>query len=226
MNIRYVFALLFLYTSGTALKANGLLDNLQSFVSACYHKPFEMGTIAPCSDSVGHAISLYVKPGMRCLEIGSGPGNLTLHIAEALQGKGLVDAVEINEDLCKIARENLKQYDMVTVRCCSILDWQPVDYKYDVVICTLPFNYFSQGFTAEIINHVKNLITPEATFSYVEYLLLGKIKSIFLLGNAKKNFTALQEYLFELQQEHLIASDDVYLNVPPLRIYHLALLNE
>jgi len=208
------------------MHAQGLLHNVTTFVSACYHKPAEMGTVVPCSDAVGQAIVRYVKPGMRCLEIGSGTGNLTPHIIQALQGQGFVDAVEINEELCQVAGEHLKAYDNAHVRCCSILDWSPSEYKYDVVICTLPFNVFSKNFTAQVINHVKTLITPDATFSYVEYLLLGKIKSIFLYGDAGKDFAALREYLSDVQDVYMITSTDIYLNIPPLRIYHLALGHE
>lgn len=223
---KLLIALLFTYSSFT--QGRVVLD-IPKFVVAFCKNPNQMGTIAPCSRFVARELGRYVKKesvGKYYLELGCGTGNVTeTLVRDVLSSEDHLDAIELSPELAAIAQERLAQYPNVTVHCCSALDWHP-DVKYASVFSTLPFNAFSVDLVNSILDHTRSFMEEEATFSYVEYALFGKVKRNFLFGESYKKFEMMYSYLESVRSKYLYDSHVVYRNLPPLHVYHLRFDNE
>lgn len=201
--------------------------NLLSFESLLFIKEFclhptEVGAIAATSSFTGKELCHYIsqdpdREGLRILEIGAGCGNVTKIISEQMLPQDHLDSVEINAKLCEKIHEHIGSPSNVSVECCSILDWSP-SYKYDMIISTLPFNSFSFGFFKDVFQHISTLGTQDVVFSYVEYMGFGKLKSIFSFD---ENVKKIKLFLKQLHRDKAVRIENIWLNVPPLKVYHL-----
>lgn len=196
------------------------MDRLSLFVEFCKN-PFEVGAIAPSSSYTGEELCSFisqdsVRPGLRILEIGGGYGNISEIIGGQMLEQDHLDVIEINPELCNKIEMRVSGCKNVTVQCCSILDWNPSE-RYDLIISTLPFNAFSYTLFAEIFAHIRTLGKKEVVFSYIEYLVIGKIRDFF---SQNKEVKRIKEYLKKEWQKS-VKIQKVWLNLPPLNVYHL-----
>lgn len=185
-------------------------------------KPTEVGAIVGTSSFSANELCHYLskrdkesKP-LQILEIGGGYGNVSRIIAEHMLQQDFLDIVEINPAFCEKIEEKVCQYNNVSVQCCSITDWKP-EFQYDLIICTLPFNAFSFDLFQEIFAHIRTLGKPNVIFSYVEYLGLGWLKTMFSFD---KNIRRIKAF-FKEEKKKTVRKIKVWLNIPPLRVCHL-----
>ncbi|NBV40566.1 methyltransferase [bacterium] len=198
------------------------MQETYTFLKTCYQKPGQMGAVFPTSSYAMQQLVKHVSPGVFCLEIGSGTGNVTEQIANKLADTGFVDAVEIDTELCVLAQKRIDQ-TCVRIQNCSILEWKP-QYQYDVVVCTLPFNVCSSGFVKSVLDHVIPFIKPGGHFMYIEYLWLADIKQIFLFGQDRIDFITMRALLAQFRNQYKTSWTDVYANIPPVRVYDIEVM--
>ncbi|OGB86473.1 hypothetical protein A3J41_02865 [candidate division TM6 bacterium RIFCSPHIGHO2_12_FULL_38_8] len=195
-----------------------------TILSRFVQNPTQMGEVAPISDSAGKELAKFVSQpavvGKKYLEAGGGCGAVSVQIAEVLHPKDHLDVIEINPEMCEILCKRLQKYKNVSVHCCSILDWRPA-YRYDGIISTLPFNSLGIDFTKKAIQYFKEVADKDCIVSYVEYPIVGQLLQHFYFGDQKINFQAVQEFLKSVREQWMLEKKVIYLNVPPIAIYHL-----
>lgn len=217
-------SLSFLYIS---MQPTTTFVEVMTVFSRFVQDPKQVGEIAPLSDAAGKELARFVGlpssiEGRKYLEAGGGCGAVSVQIAESLRPNDHLDVIEINEKMCEILKKRLSKYENVTVHCCSVLDWNP-QVKYDGIISTLPFNSLGIDFTKKSINYFKKVAAQDCIFSYVEYPIVGQVFQHFYFGEKKDNFKAVQKFLTAMRSLLLIDEKMIYLNVPPIAIYHLCL---
>jgi SAM-dependent methyltransferase len=79
-----------------------------------------------------------IPKGGRILEVGCGTGQATIPFA--VRGYSML-CLDIGEDLVRIARENLKNYPRVEVRCVSFEDWEPERNAFDLLTAATAFHW-------------------------------------------------------------------------------------
>lgn len=203
------------------------LSEVFTVLSSFMKNSAEVGEVAPLSESAGKELAKFVGKvssvqGKKYLEAGGGCGAVSVQIAELLQSNDHLDVVEINPEMCEVLKTRLKKYSNVTVRCCSILDWNP-EYRYDGIVATLPFNSLGIDFTKKAILYFEKIANQKCVFSYVEYPIVGQLFQHFYFSERKNNFKAVQEFLHTIREQWLLETKIIYLNVPPIAIYHLCL---
>lgn len=189
--------------------------------------PAQVGEIAPMSRKTGFELARFVgtddeaRPH-RYLEAGGGCGAVSVCIANKLRTQDHLDVIEIDPKMCEILQERLQSFTNVSVHCCSILDWNP-EYKYDGIVCTLPFNSLGVDFARATIQHFIELSGPNCTLSYVEYPIINNVLQYFYGPQRKDMFRKVQKYMQTVREDRLVKQSFIFMNVPSTEVYHLAL---
>ena len=194
-----------------------------TFIKGILKHPETVGAFFPCSHFTGDQICSFIdhtNGPLRILEIGSGTGPLTKSIQERLQDGDTLDLVEIMPEYCKELEQLFGDDERISLFCGSILDWNP-EQKYDVIICSIPFNIFKADFVKSVLDHVQVLSKPNATFSYIELMWVTRIKKAFLDKAEKESLEQTLGIMKGIRQEFGIRTDKVYLNVTPVYVHHL-----
>lgn len=198
------------------------------FAKEFFKSPGGVGTVFPCSQSVGAELVKYIvksqqsnpsKP-LRILEVGAGTGSITEVIASSLRSIDCLDAVELSEDMSVVLHKKFDSKSNISVHCISILDWSP-QYHYDFIISTLPFTLFDIDMMVNAIEHLKKLIKPYGVLSFVAYLGGSTLKSFFAFGGQGREQRKKSAILKNLRGTYEIGSTVVWKNVPPINVYHL-----
>ena len=85
-----------------------------------------------------------LKPGMRVLDLASGPGEPAIAFAEALGEEGLVIASDTSSGLLEIAKENAEQKDLKNIQF-QIIDAHNLpfaDRSFDLITCRFGVMFF------------------------------------------------------------------------------------
>lgn len=99
-------------------------------------------------DAVFDAIETVVPPPARVLEIGPGPGQATLPLAE--RGYSVI-GVELGKNLARVARRRLAAYPGVKIVRANFHDWRPsIPGSFDLVLAASAFHWIDDeiGFAA------------------------------------------------------------------------------
>jgi len=183
----------------------------------------KVGAFFPCSRFTAKKVCSFIdhaKGPLEILEIGSGTGALTHEIINCIREGDHLDLIELLPEYCNALEPLVTK--QVHLFCGSILDWNP-GKKYDIIICSLPFNRFEPTFVQQILDHIQSLAKPGCIFSYVELMWVTTLKSLFLSGNKKENLTKTRTLMRNLRIQKGIRTDKVYANITPIYVYHLGL---
>lgn len=209
-----MFSGVFLDVSGSSVE----------FFKGIIRNPRQVGAFFPSSGAVAAEL---VKPmnmtheNIRVLEIGGGTGQITATITKHLGARSL-DVVELDPDYCDVLEQRFGSLPSVNIVRGSILDWNP-EYKYDVIICTLPFNSFDLSLTRPLIEHIKKLAKPGAAFSYIELHGVTNVGKIVLPAEKKEKLKATLSFMHDFKAAHAQQSETVLYNVPPMYVHHCKL---
>lgn len=187
--------------------------------------PKFVGAVAPLSQSVAKRLVKYFnlrKAGeaWRVLEVGAGTGSVTSTIIEQLGPNDLLDVIEIDASCVELLKEKFGSDKRVQVHGLSILDWNP-DYKYDLIISTLPMNSFSPSMVKEILEHYQAMSSKEGICTYVEYMGLAKLNRFFSGSKNRRISKNRMSVLSDFHKDHLIEKSSVLTNFLPCNVYHL-----
>lgn len=226
------FGLFFLLSLSTSILTHQEQERF-SFWHGILRNPAQVGAIAPCSSRVAQEISKHIntainnrtdtKQPMHILEVGGGCGALTEEIEKKLNETGemyLLDVLEIDAHYCTILQEKFKHNPRVQIRCVDATTWSP-SYCYDVIISSLPFTSLPNEVVMAMVNQFKNLVKKGGFISYLEYILLARLKKAFLLGEKKKEFEEKISVLSDFKKDFGIETTKIWLNIMPANIHHL-----
>lgn len=209
------------------IKFNDIID-ITKFVIGFVKNPLKVGSIFPCSSSVGEEIIKYYKKQIknhselpiRIIEVGAGTGSLTQVIVKYLRSIDHFDIIEISPDFCSILQEKFGKYPNISIHCSSITEWQP-SYQYNFIICTLPFVSLEKSFMNVAIDHLLHITKPDGIFSYVSFAGIANLKVPFLKKQAQNDHKEKMNRLRKLRDDYQIDSATIFQNFPPIRVYHL-----
>lgn len=187
--------------------------------------PKFVGAVAPLSQSVAKRLVKYFnfrKDGKpwKILEVGAGTGNVTSAIIEQLGPRDYLDVIEIDDSCVRLLKEKFDSDPRVHIHGLSVLDWQP-DYKYDLIISTLPLNSFSPSMVKEILEHYQVMSNEEGICTYVEYIGLAKLNRFFSGSKQRRISNKRMNVLSDFHKQHLIEKSSVLTNFLPCNVYHL-----
>jgi ubiquinone/menaquinone biosynthesis C-methylase UbiE len=113
----------------------GQVGHARLQVLARAQRPFTLSLL----DQVG------LRPGMRCVDLGCGGGDVTFDIAERVGEAGRVTGLDMDEVKLSFAREVAAQRGLTNVafQVANVNDWQEVDV-YDLVYCRFLLQHLSQ----------------------------------------------------------------------------------
>lgn len=201
-------------------------DTLLPFFKGFIANPRDVGTFLPCSVYVADEITNHLETEddqVRVLEVGAGTGAFSTTLVKKLQSTGkpyLLDLVEIDQSYCQVLQEMFKDNPFVNVHCVSILDWAP-NYNYHRMVTSLPFNLFPIQMLEQILLKYEDLMIPGGILSYVEYMGFAYVKNAFVFGDIKQEIAAKAQLLSQFKLRHNAGKNSVYLNIPPIYVYHL-----
>ncbi len=191
-----------------------------------------IGAIAPFSKNTAKAIFKSVLPKINdlqkdetlmFLEVGPGTGALSQHFVNKLEKLKInyqLDLVELNPEFCDILKEKFKGNSKVNIYCHDITTWKTTN-KYHLIASTLPFNMtiFTPDLIKTILSKYESLIKVNGMILYVEYILMGNIKKIFLNSKEKTEYENKHEILNAFREKHSTITETVLANIPPTYVY-------
>jgi phosphatidylethanolamine/phosphatidyl-N-methylethanolamine N-methyltransferase len=198
------------------------------FTGCAIHKAYQkdaarVGEVAPCSARVAKKITEPIVKNhspKRIIEVGAGSGALTNKILEKMTDLDHLDLIEIEPLLCDVLREKFGALKNVSIQCMDFLEWKP-SAQYDYVVSTLPFNSFSPDLVQRLVDHLIEISKDGAYLGFVEYKWLSSFKLIGLPKKEKATFQKTREIIKNFRNKYGYYATDVYINFPPLIIYHL-----
>ena len=199
-------------------------NTLFSFVYQALRNPSVVGALSPCSPYVAREIVEHFANSkkLRILEVGAGTGTLSYYIVHALKKDDLCDIIEIDESFCKILRNKFGDKQQATITHASILDWKPT-YKYDVIVCSLPFNVFSPDYVQKLLAHMQSLLKKDGIFSYIELMWLTSIKMQFVSQNKRQSMQKTLAIMKQFRSNNESKTIPIYLNFTPLYVHHVTI---
>lgn len=223
-SIRILVCMLAVSSTGAALAT--FKDGIEH-VRAFIRHPAQVGAVTPCSTHVAMELCKYVEQyvsaggaPLRILEVGAGSGAISRWLVGLLRVCDTVDLVEIAPELCTVLHDQFDAYANVSVRCVSILDWQPMQ-PYDLIVSTLPFTSLEAELVERAVAHFQRLIKPGGIFSYVSYVGVAEAKTYLLWGKKRTEHHKKMAILKEFRKKFLFDKHVVLLNCPPINVYHL-----
>lgn len=165
------------------------------------------------------------RPHRTILEVGAGDGPVTQILLKNLRAGDVLWVVELNKHLTKKLEHNLKNQiaearsrgATVHVLCADIrkVTADQPNKSFDHIVSTLPFNGLPVELIKEVMSEYMRVLKPGGEVTYIEYLILRRIKRLFIQDKAH------DQYLHDLQNKYLSAHRYAWRNLPPAHIHTL-----
>ena len=190
------------------------------------------GAIAPSSRILATAMTRFLarrgSEPVRVLEIGPGTGPVTQKIVSLLTSGDRFDLVELNDSFVGILNDRFQHEDawkkvapFSEIHQLPIQEFQPDD-KFDFVISGLPLNNFSADLVESIASSCFQLLKPGGVLSYFEYMYVRPIRKLVTRGDEKIRISRIDDVMRGHCDQHRIRRDNVWINLPPAWVQHLA----
>jgi phospholipid N-methyltransferase len=191
------------------------------------------GAIAPSSRWLARALTHYVaqhpEPGRsrRILEVGPGTGAVTQYLVPQLAPHDMLTLVELNDrfvehlrkrfDAEPVLREAAPRTDIVHNR----LERLDASHRYDVIVSGLPLNNFSVDQVRQILDTFRQLLAPDGTLSFFEYMAIRPARSLIGRREDRKRLRGIGRALAELFAAGEARRQWVWTNLPPAWVHHV-----
>ena len=111
-------------------------------------------------------IQTYIQPGMHVLDAGSGNGEITFFLGDAVGNDGRVDGVDINQDAIAAAQKKKKETEKTNINF-SVADIDQLDTgKYDAIFGRRILIY--QQNPLDTVKNLKKLLKPGGIMLFQE----------------------------------------------------------
>jgi phospholipid N-methyltransferase len=212
---------------------NQLMAGIQikgEFAKEFFKAQKSIGSLFPSSVELAKSMFTARKPsddGIRILEVGSGSGVISEQIHRNMNANDCLHIVELNKRFCHITSQRLsglasaganhKQFEVIND---DILNCRFESKKFDVIVCSLPFNNFDGKLVEDIFSHLSGLVNEDGELRFFEYILLRRIRIWSSLGMAK-NLSHIESVLTNYIARYNGTHKAIYKNLPPAMIYNL-----
>ena len=171
--------------------------NKKSFFKAFLNNPKQTGSIIQSSPFLARKIvsPINFKKAKLVVELGAGTGSVTKEILKQMPEDGILLCFEIDKDLCKKIKKNIKDPRLKTIsdgaekmkRYLSKFGKEQVDY----FISELPLVSLGAEISEVILKLISDHLKPHGNYIQIQYSLLGKKKIEKIFPNIKVLFTPL-----------------------------------
>ncbi len=193
------------------------LDNflkLTSLTNIADWEYFKKGFFAIQDESTGFACKLLEpKPGMKVVDLCAAPGGKTAYIAELMNNRGELVAVDRFESRLKILRKNLKRLNVNNVRTIAKDALEFDESGFDRVLVDVPCSGLGTLTKKPDIKWKRELIDIR-NLSHLQYELLVKGADILKIGGIliystctiepEENFEIIKKFLREHPEFNLV----------------------
>jgi len=104
----------------------------------------------------------------------------TKNIIEHMTTQDHLDVVEYDKVFYDMLVQRFGTNKNVRIFNCSIADFKP-EIQYDCIVSGLPFNSFLSELVKSILNVYQQILKPQGTIAYFEYIALPVVKQVGLL---------------------------------------------
>jgi ubiquinone/menaquinone biosynthesis C-methylase UbiE len=112
--------------------------------------------------------ALDLKPGLRLLELGCGPGRLAIEIKRRWPSV-TIDALDGDPTMLRIARRNAAEAGVEIRLLGADITRLPVAGPYDRVYSTLVFHHLSPAGKQETLNGIRGVLAPDGSFVVADF---------------------------------------------------------
>ena len=188
------------------------------------------GAVLPSSRSLARAITRMANSAprpARILEAGPGTGAFTDSLVSMLGPGDELVLAEISESFVEVLRRRLDtdpnwnaKRDQVRIHHGPVEQLEE-SARFHAVVCGLPFNNFEPEVVDQLFRGFLDRLEPGGAFSFFEYLWIRAIKAPIVGSKERERLRQVASVIDHYLQEHRIASDRVFRNVPPAVAHHL-----
>jgi phosphatidylethanolamine/phosphatidyl-N-methylethanolamine N-methyltransferase len=188
------------------------------------------GAVLPSGRKLAQALAHFVREGSgprRILEVGPGTGAVTYQIVRAMRPDDRLVLVERNEEFVARLRDRLAddsfaggangRISLVHAGVEELADAEP----FDVIISGLPLNNFSVELVERLLAKLRDLLAPEGTLSFFEYVAIRRAKALVSGRPERQRLQAIGRALDEVLETAEVRRDCVLSNVPPAWVHHV-----
>ena len=196
--------------------------NMQRIIKT---NPFRLiGGFAPSSDSLALAMTRFVslEKEQKILEVGAGTGAITKHLVDLKNIKHTIDVVEIYPIFANLLKRRFNNKSHVKIYNKDILEFEP-EHKYDLIICSLPFNSMLPEMVELILKKIILLATSRAIMSFFEYKILQDFVKLFLTAKQRESYCRTRALITDLLDRYEFEQRPVSYNLPPALVHYLRL---
>ena len=193
---------------------------------------YTTGAVLPSGRGLARALAHYVAqpgPPRRILEVGPGTGAVTAELVRVLGPEDRLDLVELNDRFVERLNHRFAQepdFQKVASRCRVLhqgVETLPVDQPYDLIVSGLPLNNFTIPLVEQILASLRQLLRPDGTLSFFEYIAIRHAKAIVSPKADRERLRGITKILNGILEPHEIRRDWVWLNVLPAWVHHVRL---
>lgn len=179
-----------------------------------------VGSIIPSSTRLARAMVRHLPegPSRRLLEVGAGTGAVTDEIIKQLRDGDTLDVVENNRDFASLLRDKYKHLTSVRIICKSFTRFYSSGDQYDAIVSSLPMTSLPLEVVEGCYEKFKVLLADQSKLVYFEYCWLGKVRELFLYGNAKVDHLKICKIKEDFFQKHGESTERVWRNFPPAQV--------
>lgn len=207
-----------------------LLGDYRVFFREFRENFYTTGAVLPSGRGLSRALARYVAqpgPPRRILEVGPGTGAVTAEIVKVMGREDRLDLVELNDRFVERLNERFAtepSFQQVADRARVLhqgVETLPADEPYDLIVSGLPLNNFSVELVKTLLQALQQLLKPEGTLSFFEYIAIRHAKSVVSAKADRERLRAISQILNGLLGPHEIRRDWVWLNVLPAWVHHV-----
>lgn len=212
------------------MKRKHQMNEIKHFFKQYRENAKAVSAVSPTSSFAARemASEMIRHPGpRRVLEVGSGTGSISTQIARLLGPEDELWLCEYNSKFVDFLHKRVatdRRFDGVRpnvhVFGGSILDF-PLEERekgFDFIVSSLPFNSFPPDFVASVINLYQEMLNPDGSLSYIEYVGGRTLKKIFKPTPERAASNAITE---RAKTRYEFRKKVVVRNLPPAWIHHL-----
>lgn len=149
-----------------------------TFVRQVLRDRCHTGAVLPSSPHLARAMTraARIHPGpKRILEVGPGTGPFTRQLLRCLGPGDELHIIEISAEFSRLLKKRLldpylKRHPNRTVHLhCHPIEEAPIEGKFDLIVCGLPFNNFPPALVRRIFRIMIEHLAPGGELTYFEY---------------------------------------------------------